>query len=77
MDFGIIIQEYSLGDPLPKLQKPFCSVEQDGRQAELKIEKNFKRLLFNQWMDFEIIRHACYDTPFIIHACYDSYTCML
>ena len=31
-DFEIILQEGSLGDPLPKLLKPFCSVEQDGRQ---------------------------------------------
>ena len=32
-DFGIILQEVSLGDPLPKLLKPFRSVEQDGRQS--------------------------------------------
>ena len=32
-DFKIILQECSLGDPLPKLLKPFRSVEQDGRQS--------------------------------------------
>ena len=32
-DFEIILQEGSLGDPLPKLLKLFCSVEQDGRQS--------------------------------------------
>ena len=32
-DFEIILQEGSLGVPLPKLLKPFCSVEQDGRQS--------------------------------------------
>ena len=30
-DSEIILQEGSLGDPLPKLLKPFRSVEQDGR----------------------------------------------
>ena len=33
IDFEIILQEGSLGDPLPKLLKPFSSVEQDGRQS--------------------------------------------
>ena len=32
-DFVIILQEGFLGDPLPKLLKPFRSVEQDGRQS--------------------------------------------
>ena len=32
-DFEIILQEGSLGDPLPKLLRLFCSVEQDGRQS--------------------------------------------
>ena len=32
-DFEIILQEGSLGDPLPKLLRPFRSVEQDGRQS--------------------------------------------
>ena len=31
-DFEIILQEGSLGDLLPKLLKPFRSVEQDGRK---------------------------------------------
>ena len=38
IDFEIILQEGSLDDPLPKLLKPFRSVEQDG-PPELKIEK--------------------------------------
>ena len=33
IDFDIILQEGSLGDPLPKLLKPFRSVEQDGHQS--------------------------------------------
>ena len=33
IDFEIIIQECSLGDPLPKLLKRFRYVEQNGRQA--------------------------------------------
>ena len=33
MDFKIIIQEYSLGDPLPKLLKQFRSIEQNGHQG--------------------------------------------
>ena len=33
MDFEIIIQECFLGDPLPKLLKEFCYVEQNGRQG--------------------------------------------
>ena len=33
MDFEIISHECSLGDPLPKLLKPFHSDEQDVRQS--------------------------------------------
>ena len=33
MDFEIIIQECFLGDPLPKLLKRFCYIEQNGRQG--------------------------------------------
>ena len=33
MDFKINIQENLLGDPLPKLLKPFRSVETDGQQS--------------------------------------------
>ena len=33
VDFEIIIQEYFFGDPLPKLLKEFCYIEQDGRQG--------------------------------------------
>ena len=35
-DFEIILQEGSLGDPLPKLLKLFRLVEQDGRRAKKK-----------------------------------------
>ena len=33
IDFEIIIQECSLGDPLPKLLKLFCSVEKMAARA--------------------------------------------
>ena len=33
MDFKTVIQEYSLGDPLPKLLKPVGSIEQNGHQS--------------------------------------------
>ena len=33
LDFEIILQEGSLGDPLPKLLKPFGSIEHDGCQS--------------------------------------------
>ena len=33
IDFEIILQEGSSGDPLPKLRKPFRSIEQDGGQS--------------------------------------------
>ena len=50
----IILQEGYLGEPLPKLLKPFRSVEQVAARA--KNRKTFKRLLLlNQKMDFEII----------------------
>ena len=32
-DFEIILQEGSLGDPFPKLHKPFRSIEQGGPQS--------------------------------------------
>ena len=32
-DIEIILQEGSLSDPLPKLLKPFRSIEQDGHQS--------------------------------------------
>ena len=40
MEFEIIIQECFLGDPLPKLLKRFCYIEQDGA-ARAKIEISF------------------------------------
>ena len=33
IDFEMILQEVSLGNPLPILVKPFRSVEQDGHQS--------------------------------------------
>ena len=55
IDFEIILQEGAFGDPLPKLLKPFCSVEQ------AKNRKTFKRrVLLNQKMDFEIIIQECF-----------------
>ena len=33
MDFEILSQEFSLGDPIPKLLKPFSLDEQDGGQS--------------------------------------------
>ena len=33
IDFEIILQEGSFGEPLPKLLKLFLSIEQDGRQS--------------------------------------------
>ena len=53
-DFEIISQECFLGDCLPKLLKPLCSVLTRW-PPELKIEKTFKRLLLlNSAIDFEI-----------------------
>ena len=49
----MISQECSLGDPLPKLLKPFLSVEQDGGQS-CKNRKTFSwLLLLNQYIDFK------------------------
>ena len=57
MDFEIIIHECTLGDPLPKLLKPF---RLNKMAARAKKRKNFKRLLLlNQKMDFEIIIQKC------------------
>ena len=39
MDFEIIVQEYTLGDPPPKLLKPIHSVEQNGCQG-YKLKKS-------------------------------------
>ena len=59
MDFEIILQEGSLGDPLPKLLKRFRSVEQDGARA--KNRKTIKLLLhLIQKMYFEINIQECF-----------------
>ena len=39
VDFEIILQACSLGDPLPKLPKWFCYAKEIGRPPEQKIEK--------------------------------------
>ena len=68
MDFSIILQKCSFGDPLPRLFKPFGFVEKHGRQGGgggsyfppyIYIE-NFKNLLVrNHWIDFHLILQKC------------------
>ena len=54
MDFEIIIPAFFLGGPVPKLLKPFRSVEQNGHKGYKK-KKSFKQLLLlNRWTDFKI-----------------------
>ena len=49
-----------LVDPSPKWLKPFPSIEEDGHQS-YKNRKTYKwLLLFNRWMDFEIIIQECF-----------------
>ena len=64
-DFNIILQKCFLGDPLPRLFKPFGFVKKHGRQGVglfslyIYIE-NFKNLLIrNHWTDFNIILQKC------------------
>ena len=67
IDFNIILQKCSFGDPLPRLFKPFGFVKKHGRQGAglifpiyIYIE-NFKNLLIrNHWTDFSIILPKCY-----------------
>ena len=47
-DFHIILQEFSFGDPLPRLFKPFGFVKKHGRQG-----------VRNHWTDFNIILQKC------------------
>ena len=58
IDFEIILQEGSLGDPLPKLLKPCALLNKMAVRA--KNRKTFKQLLLNQRMDFEIIIQECF-----------------
>ena len=66
IDFNIILQKCSFGDPLPRLFKPFGFVKKHGRQGGgayfpyiIYIE-NFKNLLVrNHWIDFNIILQKC------------------
>ena len=59
IDFEIILQEGSLGDPQPKLLK--LSVPLNKMAARAKNRKTFKRLLLlNQKMDCEIIIQECF-----------------
>ena len=65
-DFNIILQKCSLGDPVPRLFKPFGlskSMAARGRglfSLYICIE-NFKNLLVrNHWTDFHIILQKCF-----------------
>ena len=65
IDFHIILQKCSFGDPLPRLFKPFGFIKKYGRQGQglfslyIYIE-NFKNLLVrNHWTDFHIILQKC------------------
>ena len=64
-DFHIILQKCSLGDPVPRLFKPFGFVKKHVRQGagliftDICIE-NFKNLLVrNHWTDFHMILQKC------------------
>ena len=64
-DFNIILQKCSLGDPLPRLFKPFGSKKHGCQGAGLIFPiyiyiENFKNLLVrNHWTDFNIILQKC------------------
>ena len=65
-NFNIILQKWLIGDPLPRLFKPFGFVKKHGRQGwglfslYIYIE-NFKNLLVrNHWTDFNIILQKCF-----------------
>ena len=53
MDFEIILQECSLGDPLPKL--PNGSAPLNKMAARTKNRKTLKGLLQGHWPNFKII----------------------
>ena len=58
-DFEIILQEGSLGDPLPNCSNRCASLNKMATRA--KNRKTFKQLLLlNQKMDFEIIIQECF-----------------
>ena len=61
IDFNIILQKCSFGDPLPRLFKLFGFVKKHGRQgAGLICIENFKNLLVrNHWTDFHMILQKC------------------
>ena len=62
-NFNIILQKCSIGDPLPRLFKPFGLVKKNGRQGAGLIfpiylyRKNL--LVRNHWTDFHIILQKC------------------
>ena len=59
MDFKIILQVGSLGDPLPKLLNRSAPLNKMAARA--KNRKTFKQLLLlNQRMDFEMIMQECF-----------------
>ena len=71
-DFNIILQKFFIGDPLPRLFKPFGFVENTAARGRglfsLYIYKeNFKNLLVrNHWTDFNIILQKCsFDAPIL------------
>ena len=58
-DFEIILQEGSLGDPLPKCSNRSAPLNNMATRA--KNRKTFKQLLvLNQKMDYEIIIQECF-----------------
>ena len=61
-NFNIILQKCSIGDPLPRLFKPFGFVRKHGRQGEVLIfpvylYRKLKKKIFvrNHWTDLHII----------------------
>ena len=62
IDFEIILQEGSLGDPLPNCSNRSAPLNKMAARA--KNRKTFKRLLLLNLMDFEIILQECFlDDP--------------
>ena len=66
IDFNIILQKYSFGDPLPRLFKPFGFIKNMAARVRglfslyICIE-NFKNILVrNHWTDFNIILQKCF-----------------
>ena len=58
MEFEIILQECSLGDPLPKLPNGFAPLNKMATGAKNRITLK-RHLLLGHWMNFEIISQEC------------------